>query len=67
MCNNRADSGRDWGKKILHRQSPSSDQGVNVWWKKIWDDANDAKLKVLVDNLKAPDLCLILHAKHAGY
>ena len=33
---------------------------------KIWDDANDSKLKGLVDDLEAPDLRLILCAKNTG-
>ena len=34
---------------------------------KIRNDANDAKLGKLVDNLDAPERQLILHAKHMGY
>ena len=34
--------------------------------KKIRDDANDDKLKGLVEDLGEYDLCLILHAKNTG-
>ena len=34
--------------------------------KKLWDEANVAKLKGLVDDLKATDLRLILCAKNTG-
>ena len=34
---------------------------------KIWDDANNAKLRGLVENLEAPDLCLILSSKNTDF
>ena len=30
------------------------------------DAVNNAKLKVLVNDIKSPDRCLILHAKYTG-
>ena len=38
--------------------------GRKVVTGKIWDDANDAKLRGLVKNLKLPDSRLVLHVKH---
>ena len=34
--------------------------------KRIQDDTNDAKIRGLVENLEAPECCLILHDKHTG-
>ena len=48
---------------ILHLQLASGAHGINLWWTKISDDTNEAKLKGLVKYLEALDRHLILCAK----
>ena len=54
-----------WGR-IFHRQSPSGTQRRKSGQTKIRDDANESKLKVLVNDLEAHDRRLILRAKNTG-
>ena len=66
-CKQRSDWSRKGSERIFNRRSSSSDQGRKVWRKKIRDDANNAKLKRLVDDLKAPDHRLILRSKNTVF
>ena len=62
----RADWGRNGSKRIFSHRLPSGAQGRKSWRTKIRDNANNAKLKGLVEDLEAPDRCLILRAKSTG-
>ena len=66
MCEQRADWSHNRRDRIFNRRSTSGAQGRKVRWKKIWDGANNAKLKVLVDDLEAPNHRLILLSKNRG-
>ena len=63
MCKYKSDTNRDGGGRVFRRQSPFGAQGRNSWWTKIQDDTNNAKLKVLIDDLKSPERRLMLRAK----
>ena len=65
-CKHGSNSGRNAGRLIIHYWSISSDQGRKAWRGKIWDDANEAKLRRLFEKVHASYRRLILHAKNTG-
>ena len=65
-CKQRYNWIRNRREKVFNRRSPSDAQGRKSWWTKILDDANDVKLRRLVNGLDAPDSRLILCAKNIG-
>ena len=65
-CKQRADLIRNRRERIFNRRQPSRAQGRKAWQAKIWDDANEDKLKGLVKDLEATDRRLILRAKNTG-
>ena len=52
--------------QIKERSSVGVLWKIKKFMKNIWGDANDVKLKAVVENLEAPYRCLVLCYKHKG-